>query len=168
MSETKKIAYLVAALETTQAEISGAAATLKNAADSSQLFAKRLEDSALKNYQELERRLVVGTEQLKKEIKEEQKAISKLSLKSLIKIVGVSVGCGLVVAGAVTAYSMFIFSSLKGAREELAMLRAEAEQIQTAGVRAIDVQGARRAFIFPQGKWESMRTEKNETIIFIR
>ena len=176
MSDTKKLAYMIAALETSQAEISVATADMKDTARDCKAYAAKLRENTNLDIIEMERRLATGTEAFREVVKKEVAAISDVSTKTLLKIVSVSVSAGLVVAAVVSIYSWSVFSSLASAKAELRVLEPKVESLQIAAaklesveaIKPIQVNGARRAVQLPGQGWESMKTESGDTILYKR
>ena len=176
MSDTKKIAYMVAALEVSQAEISIATADMKDTARDCKAYAAKLRDSTNMDIIEAERRLSIGTEAFREAVKKETEAVSDIGTKALLKIISISVSAGLVVAAAVGIYSYLTLSSLTSARAELAALTPRVEKLQSEAMRLesieaikpILVNGARRAVTLPGSGWEVMKSDSGDTIAYRR
>ena len=176
MSDTKKLAYMIAALETSQAEISVATADMKDTARDCKIYASKLRDTTNMDIIEIERRLNTGTEAFREAVKKEIESVSDVSTKTLLKNIGVSVSAGIVVAAVVSIYSWSIFSSLASAKAELRLLEPKVESLQSAAnrlesieaIKSIQVNGARRAVQLPGQGWESMKTEGGDTILYKR
>lgn len=174
--DVKKIAYMIAALETSQAEISVATANMQDTARDCKAYAAKLRDNTNLDLIEMERRLHVGTESFREAVKKEIGAVSDIGTKALLKIVGVSVSAGLVVALAVGIYSYWTLSNLTTARAELAALGPRVEKLQSEAarlesaeaIRPIIVTGARRAVTLPGSGWEVMKSESGDTIAYRR
>ncbi len=174
--DAKKIAYMIAALEASQAEISVATADMKDTSRDCKIYASKLRDATNMDIIEMERRLHTGTEAFREAVKKEISAVSDLGTKALLKIVGISVSAGLVVAVAVGIYSYLTLSNLTSARAELAALTPRVEKLQSEAMRlesveaikTIQVNGARRAVQLPGQGWESMKTESGDTILYKR
>jgi hypothetical protein len=176
MSDTKKLAYMIAALETSQAEISVATANMQDTARECKIYASKLRDNTNLDIIEMERRLHVGTEAFRDAVKKEIATVSDIGAKTLLKIIGISVSAGLVVAIAVGIYSYLTLSSLTSARAELAALTPRVEKLQTEAmrlesveaIRPIIVTGSRRAVTLPGAGWEVMKSESGDTIAYRR
>lgn len=176
MSDTKKLAYMIAALETSQAEISVATADMKDTARDCKAYAAKLRENTNLDIIEMERRLHTGTEAFREAVKKEIGAVSDIGTKALLKIVGVSVSAGLVVAAAIAIYAYVTLSSLTSARTELAALTPRVEKLQAdalrlesiEAIRPIVVTGARRAVTLPGAEWEVMKSDTGDTIAYRR
>jgi hypothetical protein len=174
--DVKKIAYMIAALETSQAEISVATANMQDTALECKRYAAKLRESTNFDIIEMERRLAIGTESFREAVKKEIGAVSDIGTKALLKIVGISVSTGLVVAAAVAIYAYVTLSSLTSARAELASLQPRVEKLQVEAmrlesveaIRPIIVTGARRAVTLPGAGWEVMKSESGDTILYKR
>lgn len=174
--DAKKIAYMIAALEVSQAEISVATADMKDTARECKAYAAKLRENTNLDIIEMERRLAVGTESFREVVKKEVAAVSDIGTKALLKIVGISVSAGLVVAVAVSIYSYLTLSSLTSARAELTALTPRVEKLQAdamrlesvEAIRPIIVTGARRAVTLPGAGWEVMKSESGDTIAYRR
>ena len=84
MSDTKKLAYMIAALETSQAEISVATADMKDTARDCKIYASKLRDTTNMDIIEIERRLTIGTEAFIETVKKEtvkKEAVKKEAVK---------------------------------------------------------------------------------------
>ena len=176
MSDTKKLAYMIAALETSQAEISVATADMKDTARDCKIYASKLRDTTNMDIIEIERRLTIGTEAFREAVKKETEAASDVSTKTLLKNISISISAGLVVAAVVSIYSWSVFSSLASAKAELRLLEPKIESLQATAnklesveaIKPIQVNGARRAVQMPGQGWESMKTESGDTILYKR
>lgn len=165
MNDDRKIAYLIAAAETANEEVKDSTQQLKDAIEKCSLITGQIKSSVVS---ELEKRLLLGTQEFLAGVKKEQQENFDLSKKLALKVVAISAAVGLVIAAIVFAYSYYTVSKLKTVREEIERLEPEYERLTAAGFRQVEMHGAKIAIQAPGRKWEIMQAEDGNTYFFKR
>lgn len=165
MNDDRKIAYLIAAAETANEEVKDSTQQLKEAIEKCSEITGQIRSSVVS---ELEKRLMLGTQEFIAGIKKEQQENFELSKKLGLKVVALSAAVGLVIAAAVFAYSYYTVSKLQTMREEIERLEPEYERLTATGLRQVEIAGAKIAIQAPGRKWEIMQAEDGNTYFFKR